>query len=40
MLDELRQGVHVMSKRQHQRDILATVETEREKLKGRLSRHN
>jgi hypothetical protein len=40
MLDELREGVHIMSKRQHQRDILTTVKTERGKLKGLLNRHN
>jgi hypothetical protein len=40
MLDELREAVHIMSKRQPQRDILATHKTERKKLKGLFSRHN
>jgi hypothetical protein len=40
VLDELHEGVHIMSKRQHQRDILTTVKTGHGKLKGLLSRHN
>jgi hypothetical protein len=40
VLEELQDDVHIISKRQHLRAILATVKTERQRLKELFGRHN